>query len=344
MSAFDQAFAVVVGHKGGFDDTHADPGNWTGGAVGVGALHGTKFGISAAAYPTVDIANLTLDDAEAIYRRDYWLTVQGDELPAPLALLVFDAAVNNGVKRASEWLQEAVGAATDGRVGPLTIAAVARAVAAEGLFPICAEFQAQRLDFMAGLSTWRSFGLGWARRLCSLPYQAVQMQGSPRDPRSAQSLRCRAGGVRGRGHRDRHYAEADRLRAQGAQRSGCLGGAERGRGACQGRGPVGRNHRRHRRGNSCRVGESLGGGCRDADGGAMMDAIRTALTGPDNATYDPARIWSSGGLAVYLGMMAWSVTVHHAPFDPVQHAAGIGALLASSAAAVRIKHATEPLP
>lgn len=76
----------------------------------------------------------------------------------------------------------------------------------------------------------------------------------------------------------------------------------------------------------------------------MMDAIRTALTGPDNATYDPARIWSSGGLAVYLGMMAWSVTVHHAPFDPVQHAAGIGALLASSAAAVRIKHATEPLP
>jgi hypothetical protein len=73
-----------------------------------------------------------------------------------------------------------------------------------------------------------------------------------------------------------------------------------------------------------------------------MSVWRTALTGPDNATYDPARIWATGSLAVYLLMMAWSVVAHRAPFDPVQHAAGIGTLLASSAAGVRIKASTEP--
>jgi hypothetical protein len=42
---------------------------------------------------------------------------------------------------------------------------------------LCAEFQALRLLFMAALPSWRTFGLGWARRLCLLPYQALQLAG-----------------------------------------------------------------------------------------------------------------------------------------------------------------------
>jgi lysozyme family protein len=175
MTAFEQAFVVVVGHEGGFCSERADPGNWTGGAVGCGELHGTKFGISAAAYPAEDIVNLTLEAAAAIYRRDYWDRVSGDRLSLPLALLVFDAAVNNGVVRAAGWLQGAVGVTVDGRLGPETLAAVDAAVRARSSAAICAEFQAQRLMFMTGLPTWRIFGLGWARRLSLLPYQSVAM-------------------------------------------------------------------------------------------------------------------------------------------------------------------------
>jgi len=174
MTSFEHALAVVVGHEGGFDATPADPGNWTGGAVGQGELRGTKFGISAAAYPRLDIASLTLDDAGAIYRRDYWDKVGGDALPPPLALLVFDAAVNNGVERAVLWLQAAAGVAADGELGPATLAAAGRAEGAA----ICAEFMARRLTFMAALPTWRDFGLGWARRLCALPYQSLTMAGA----------------------------------------------------------------------------------------------------------------------------------------------------------------------
>ena len=173
MAAFDQAFRIVIGEEGGYSAAPADPGNWTGGACGRGACLGTRYGISAAAYPALAIATLTLDAAHAIYRRDYWDRVQGDSLPPPLALLVFDAAVNNGVGRAVRWLQEAVGVVPDGLLGPRTLAAIGTK-AGQGT-ALLVEFQAQRLMFMAGLPTWRVFGLGWARRLCRLSYAATTM-------------------------------------------------------------------------------------------------------------------------------------------------------------------------
>ena len=91
-SAFARAFRVVVGEEGGYTTNPADPGNWTSGQCGAGRCAGTKFGISAAAYPGLDIAGLSLGDAQAIYRRDYWDRVQGDALPPPLALLVNSAS------------------------------------------------------------------------------------------------------------------------------------------------------------------------------------------------------------------------------------------------------------
>jgi lysozyme family protein len=172
MNAFARVFSFVVGEEGGFDTAAADPGNWTSGRVGVGELRGTKFGISAAAYPNQDIINLTTADAQTIYKRDYWDPVRGDVLPTGLALLVFDAAVNNGVKRAIVWLQIAAGVEADGVIGAATIAA---ATSPETIVQVCSEFLAQRMFFMATLGTWRTFGLGWSRRLASLPFKAVSM-------------------------------------------------------------------------------------------------------------------------------------------------------------------------
>lgn len=175
---FDACFVMLIGHEGGLSIVSSDPGNWTGGHVGAGALRGTKFGISAAAFPTLDIPSLTLAQASAIYRALYWTKAGCPALPAQLALLVFDAAVNNGVSRSGKFLQTAVGATPDGLVGTATLAAVGRAMASRGLDGMCAEMQAQRLVFMASLSTWPVFGLGWARRLCRLPFQAANLDTS----------------------------------------------------------------------------------------------------------------------------------------------------------------------
>ena len=192
MTAFDTAMGYLIGHEGGFDDTRADPGNWTGGAVGSGDLLGTNWGIDSASYADslkaldpatratmpATVKDLTEDQAKAIYRASYWDRVSGDQLAPPLALLVFDAAVNNGVSRAAQWLQAAVGVKADGQIGPATRAAVDAYVTAHGGAALMTEFMAQRLNFMANLPTWRTFGLGWARRLCSLPYQSLTM-GNP---------------------------------------------------------------------------------------------------------------------------------------------------------------------
>ncbi len=174
MSYFDRMFDVVVGHEGGLTANPADPGNWTGGAVGVGACRGTKFGISAAAYGDLDIANLTLDAAKVLYQRDYWQRICGDRLPPALALLVFDAAVNNGIGRAARWLQQVVHMPQDGVIGPRTLDAIGQAAARpDGIADLCAEFLAQRLIYMTSLPTWKTFGLGWARRMCRLPYDSA---------------------------------------------------------------------------------------------------------------------------------------------------------------------------
>jgi lysozyme family protein len=174
MGNFDRVFDIVVGHEGGFTANPADCGNWTGGVIGAGTCRGTRFGISAAAYPDLDIANLSLDAAKALYQQDYWQRIAGDHLPASLALLVFDAAVNNGTGRAIRWLQQVVQVSQDGVIGQKTLSALDQAAARpDGLIDLCAEFLAQRLLFMTSLTTWRTFGLGWARRLCRLPYEAL---------------------------------------------------------------------------------------------------------------------------------------------------------------------------
>ena len=163
-SGFARAFAVVIGEEGDYSNDRADPGGET------------KYGISKRAYPNVDIANLTLEGARALYARDYWTPAACDRMGPALALLVFDAAVNNGIHKAVPWLQTAVGASPDGRVGDVTIRAIATYVARHGMAALLTEYLAVRLHFMAGLPTWPTFGLGWSRRLCGLAFQAAALQ------------------------------------------------------------------------------------------------------------------------------------------------------------------------
>lgn len=101
---FDKALQFIYKYEGGYTNDPRDPGNWTGGAVGKGTLKGTNRGISASAYPNLDIRNLTDKQIENIYYNDYWLASGAHRLPPGLALFVFDIAVNMGVSRARNWL------------------------------------------------------------------------------------------------------------------------------------------------------------------------------------------------------------------------------------------------
>lgn len=64
---FAPSLADVLVHEGDYTADRRDPGNCTGGKVGVGETKGTKKGIAAASYPHLDIKNLTDAKIAEIY-------------------------------------------------------------------------------------------------------------------------------------------------------------------------------------------------------------------------------------------------------------------------------------
>lgn len=172
--AFSSWCRFLVPTEGGYSTAPDDPGNWTSGKPGVGTLKGTKFGISAAAYPSLDIASLTLDAADGIRKRDYWDRVRGDELPPSVAFVLADAAYNSGPVTAIKQLQAQLGVDIDGDFGTVTMDSLKAQTEgmtqdAFGLDPLeefLSGFCARRLQFEAGLGRlWAENEGGWTLRL-----------------------------------------------------------------------------------------------------------------------------------------------------------------------------------
>jgi len=166
---FEEAFDRLIGHEAGYSDDRRDPGNWTGGRVGAGELKGTKYGIAANTYPDLDIKNLTLEQAKAIYHRDWWLKIGADEIDPAIVVQLWDFAINAGMSTARRALQRAVRVADDGVIGPRTIAAVRSMSVTDVLM----RFNGQRLRYYTSLSTWPTYGKGWTNRVAgNLDYAA----------------------------------------------------------------------------------------------------------------------------------------------------------------------------
>ena len=152
--SFDKAVEMVLRHEGGYVNDPKDPGGET------------RFGISKRAYPDVDILHLTEDEAKAIYRRDYWDKLRTDEIPEPLAICLFDAAVNMGRDKAVRLLQRACGVAQDGVMGGNTIAAANR------LPDAVVRFSTERAIAYTGIRGFDTFGKGWLRRTFATALEA----------------------------------------------------------------------------------------------------------------------------------------------------------------------------
>ena len=231
---FDGAFATVVGLEGVYSTNPDDAGNWTGGWPGHGILRGTKYGISAAAYPNLDIENLTLDAAKTIYRADYWQIIAADLMPSGVALMMFDFAVNQGAGVAADTLQAAVRVTRDGEIGSITLGAV-RAFA----FRPVAEIAARRgVRYAQG--NMAVFGLGWMRRLFLITRLAETLVVPPqRGALHEHRNGYRPGGQRARSRRQRGLhlwgvaSERGERGQCGAHRAAILG-----RGHCVGDGAL----------------------------------------------------------------------------------------------------------
>lgn len=170
--AFQAWVDFLTTAEGGLSMDPNNSGNWTSGRVGDGKLMGSNGGISAAAYPTLDIAALTEAQINALRKSDYWDKVHGDALPAPIAFMVADAAYMSGPDRAIRQMQQALGVVVDGDIGDETLKA------AQGyLIPaFVTEFAALRLLFLISLPEWAYDRNGWTRRIIGGGVVAVGLQ------------------------------------------------------------------------------------------------------------------------------------------------------------------------
>lgn len=91
-AAWEPAIEFVLEAEGGYVNDPDDPGGET------------NFGISKKYNPNVDIKNLTIDEAKEIYYQDYWIPSLAWLFSNPLAMVVFDSAVQHGPQKAVDWL------------------------------------------------------------------------------------------------------------------------------------------------------------------------------------------------------------------------------------------------
>ena len=164
---FDEALKAILHHEGGFVNHPKDPGGMTN--LGV-----TKKVWEEWVGHEVDekaMRGLTPEIVGPMYKVKYWDKVKGDDLPAGVDYVVFDAAVNSGPGRAAKWLQSCVGVDPDGGIGPKTLAAVASFDASQ----LVEDYAKRRLSFLMDLQTWDTFGKGWGRRVAEVQKTGLDM-------------------------------------------------------------------------------------------------------------------------------------------------------------------------
>ena len=151
----------IIAREGGFVDHPSDRGG------------ATKFGITAAtlsayrdaAVSEADVEAMSIDEARAIYRRDYLVRPGIDKIVDDhLRALVLDFAVNSGPAQAIRCLQRVLGVQIDGALGPVTLLALPHL----DQFKVAMRFMAARIRFQGRLVTDHPaqavFAAGWAAR------------------------------------------------------------------------------------------------------------------------------------------------------------------------------------
>jgi len=158
---------MILHHEGGYVNHPQDPGGETN--LGVTKRVYMDFG------GTKDMKDLVREDVEPIYKQNYWDRMRCDSVPAGLDLCLFDFGVNAGTGRSAKYLQTMIGTTADGGIGPNTLKCLDEYIEENGLEATITEFQSRRQGYYESLSTFKTFGRGWTRRVEETTEAALDM-------------------------------------------------------------------------------------------------------------------------------------------------------------------------
>jgi len=169
QSNWQPCFVLILQNEGGYVDNPRDPG----GATNLGCTKAVWEQYVGHVVTKDDIAALTPNDVEPLYRTKYWDAISGDDLPAGVDYAVFDFAVNSGPFRAAKALQTVLNVNADGKIGPDTFDALEASNPRDVATRVCEA----RLAFLQSLSNYANFGKGWSRRVSEVETAAFNMVG-----------------------------------------------------------------------------------------------------------------------------------------------------------------------
>ena len=163
---WEKSLEVILHHEGGYVNHPKDPGGETN--MGVTKRVYEDFG------GTKDMKDLTHEDVEPIYKKNYWDRVKGDDLPDGLDLMIFDFAVNAGTGRAAKFIQRLVNTTVDGGIGPNTLGKIKEYVVTYGIEETISSYALMRQNYYESLDTFDTFGRGWTRRVSEVTEKAKE--------------------------------------------------------------------------------------------------------------------------------------------------------------------------
>lgn len=168
---FQDCLAFTLAREGGWADDPRDPGGCTMRGITLASFQAWRrdWNLTCA-----ELRQLTDDIIATFYLDSFWQPTHADALPTGIDLMIFDSAVNIGIHNTIKMLQAEIGVATDGVIGPATLAATSNC---DPLLLIPALAQAQSAYYQR-LSTYPVFGKGWMNRVIARQTAALAMAGA----------------------------------------------------------------------------------------------------------------------------------------------------------------------
>ena len=164
---WNDSYAAVLKHEGGFVNNPKDPGGMT----NLGVTRSAWESYLNRSVTEAEMRALTPETVKPFYKAMYWDKIKGDQLPAGVDYAAYDLAVNSGTGRAAKYLQEIAGVFADGVIGPKSLEAIKSCDPEQTVDALCD----MRLDFLKRLPTFETFGKGWTIRVAEVKDKASGM-------------------------------------------------------------------------------------------------------------------------------------------------------------------------
>lgn len=169
---FPTCLSFTLAQEGGFVDDPRDPGGATFRGITLASL---REYLRASNTPPAVLKGLDAKTIAAIYRARFWAPMRCGMLPAGIDLMIFDHGVNAGASRPVPMMQDVLGVAGDGHIGPVTLEAI-------GLWPalnLIGTLRDRQEQYYRALKMFGTFGHGWLNRLSRRYTLAARLASAP---------------------------------------------------------------------------------------------------------------------------------------------------------------------